>query len=423
MPRTFDRRIPELDKDPNRFGSDYANPLGAITDAAVEAGDQIRAGLIAAIKDATGIDLTGFANFVDWLDAQINLSLRDLGAQLKGIADTILNVFNNIVQEIKDATGLDLNVLAALNPTKILSDFQKFLDGVFALFGGTAGTGKTVQEVLAALGGWLNTIFKPLADLVQSILDVIAKIKPDNVAAGVAAGIDQVRDTIEWILGIGQAATISAAHANAGLDALMAGQKGGFFDEFIYPLAATLPATDWQKKSSLADNYGPDGSGSAEFKAVGNALGYVEYVQISKPLLVPDMKCSVTLSKLPSWDLLVKSNWRIKVQANATDQSCYQVEIGNTQCWFHSVSTTGAVTTLSGPHTIPANATGMPYTLEFKGTTLSLYRGSGAGILAASKTGLTPLAGRMVGFGAQKVAYVGGHPCINLAGISWQPAV
>jgi hypothetical protein len=267
------------------------------------------------------------------------------------------------------------------------------------------------------MGNWLNNVFEPLRLLVQGLIDGIAGIL-NPVSGIVGRPIQDAVNAISGILGIANNAGIAAANANAGLEAIMAGQAGGFFDEFLYPLAATLPGT-WRKTTALADNYGPDGSGSAEFKPVGNGVGWVGYVQTSKPLTTPDMKCSVVLSKLPSWDLIVKSGWAIKVQCNATDQACLQVEISNTSCQFQSVSTSGVATNLGGPKTIPANALSMPYTLEFKGSTLTLYRN---GIVAASQTGVTALAGRMVGFGAYKSAYVGGHPCINVAGVSWQPA-
>jgi len=154
------------------------------------------------------------------------------------------------------------------------------------------------------------------------------------------------------------------------------------------------------------------------FHASGNAMGWVEYVQISKPLLVPDMRCGVTLSKLPTWDLLVRSSWRIKVQCNPTDKACFQVQIANNQARFYAVDAAGSVTVLGAWQAIPPNAMGTQYELEIKGNVLTLYRG---GIQAATYSGVTPMSGRCVGFGAEKVAYVGNHPCINLAGVSWRP--
>ena len=73
MPRTYDRLIPPVDKDPNRFGTDYANPLEAVSDAAAVAGEQIRDQLVRIIMDKTGIDLRGPIEFINWLSAQINV--------------------------------------------------------------------------------------------------------------------------------------------------------------------------------------------------------------------------------------------------------------------------------------------------------------------------------------------------------------
>ena len=154
------------------------------------------------------------------------------------------------------------------------------------------------------------------------------------------------------------------------------------------------------------------------FHPNGAAAGWVEYVQISKPLLVPDMRCGVTLSKLPTWDLLVRSSWRIKVQCNPTDEACFQVQIANNQARFYAVDAAGSVTVLGAWQAIPPNAMGTQYELEIKGNVLTLYRG---GIQAATYSGVTPMSGRCVGFGAEKVAYAGNQPCINLAGVSWRP--
>jgi len=423
MPRAVDRSIPDLDKDPNRFGTDYANPLGAISDAAGEAGELIRDSIVGAIKEATGIDLTGFVNFIDWLNAQINLNLRDLAAQLQGIGDTILNVVNDVVQTIKDATGLDLAALAALDPTKILGDFQKFLDGVFALFmGGTTGSGKTVTEVLAALGGWLQTVFKPLADLVQSILDAIAAIKPGNIAAGVAAGIDQVRDTIEWILGIGQAAQDSAKHANTQIEQIRATAAGGGGDEFDYPLAPNLPAP-WiaTGSGSGTTTWGPDGNGVVRAKLQANTAvvdRQMHYRRSDVNLLKPDCTVTVVLSNPPGDAGLGYGVFWIEAQKNATNQECVRVKVGPTVAQFESVSASGAVTKLGPEVKTPRAAAGDVYDFKIVGNVLTLHRN---GITAATYTGFTALSGRQIGFGATQPIYIwiSGHPCPEFSGITW----
>lgn len=558
MPRAYDRLIPPVDKDPNRFGTDYANPLEAVSDAAAVAGEQIRDQLVRIIMDKTGIDLSGPIEFINWLSAQINVTLGDLGATLLSLAAPIIDKVQEIIDAILAATGIDLSspedflvwlagligidlrelaknvqemidglfnlfspsgavgktvaeAVAAIQDWltgvfQPVSDglaaigkvIQDLLDGLFGLFGVSGATGKTPIEVITAIGTWLSGVFQPVSDglaaivktvtdlinglfglfggtgtvslagmitaattwmthwqefvdgiwtafsggvagvgktvadalaavtgwlgnVFQKLLDEIAKLwgwTPGAGGAAIHAGITDVIATISGILGIGQSAAASAANANAGLAAIVAGQKGGFFDEFELPIANNLPATDWKKTSTLADSYGTDGNGSAVFHPSGTGLGWVEYVQISKPLLVPDMRCGVTLSKLPTWDLLVRSSWRIKVQCNPTDKACFQVQIANNQARFYAVDAAGSVTVLGAWQAIPPNAMGTQYELEIKGNVLTLYRG---GIQAATYSGVTPMSGRCVGFGAEKVAYAGNQPCINLAGVSWRP--
>jgi len=50
---------------------------------------------------------------------------------------------------------------------------QDLLDGLFGIFGGTAGAGKTVTETLAVITGWLAGPFKALADGLASIVTTV----------------------------------------------------------------------------------------------------------------------------------------------------------------------------------------------------------------------------------------------------------
>ena len=348
-----------------------------------------------------------------------------ISAWLSGVFKPVADGLAAIVKTVTDLIGGFFKLFGGSGTVSLtgmltaattwMTHWQEFVDGIWTAFtGGVAGVGKTVADALAAVTGWLGNVF-------QKLLDEIAKLwgwTPGAGGAAIHAGITDVIATISGILGIGQSAAASAANANAGLAAIAAGQKGGFFDEFELPIANDLPATDWKKTSTLADSYGTDGNGSAVFHPSGTGLGWVEYVQISKPLLVPDMRCGVTLSKLPTWDLLVRSSWRIKVQCNPTDKACFQVQIANNQARFYAVDAAGSVTALGAWQAIPPNAMGTQYELEIKGNVLTLYRG---GIQAATYSGVTPTSGRCVGFGAEKVAYAGNQPCINLAGVSWRP--
>jgi hypothetical protein len=118
----------------------------------------------------------------------------------------------------------------------------------------------------------------------------------------------------------------------------------------------------------------------------------------------------------------VKSEWYLIVQANTTDASSYMVQIANNSAHFMSTPTAagGVWTYLGSAQTIPANQIGIPYTFRIKGNTLSLLRN---GIQVAQHVGVTPLAGRCVGFGGYKRAYtnLNDNPLAQFAGISWQP--
>jgi len=78
MPRTFDRWTPRNDKDPNRFGLDYTDPQGAIDESATRAAGRIRNSLVDVIKEKTGINLAGGAQFTTWLSEHLNFSFADI---------------------------------------------------------------------------------------------------------------------------------------------------------------------------------------------------------------------------------------------------------------------------------------------------------------------------------------------------------
>ena len=392
------------------------NPGGSLQPVA-----DLLGGLVGGLRDL----VTGIIGLFGGSGSTVADALKALSDWLTGVFKPVADGLAAIVKTVTDLIGGFFKLFGGSGTVSLtgmltaagtwMTHWQEFVDGIWTAFtGGAAGVGKTVADALAAVTGWLGNVF-------QKLLDEIAKLwgwTPGAGGAAINAGITDVIATISGILGIGQSAAASAANANAGLAAIVAGQKGGFFDEFELPIANDLPATDWKKTSTLADSYGTDGNGSAVFHQNGAAAGWVEYVQISKPLLVPDMRCGVTLSKLPTWDLLVRSSWRIKVQCNPTDKACFQVQIANNQARFYAVDAAGSVTVLGAWQAIPPNAMGTQYELEIKGNVLTLFRG---GIQAATYSGVTPMSGRCVGFGAEKVAYVGNHTCINLAGVSWRP--
>jgi hypothetical protein len=101
MPRTIDRRqTPEADKNPNRFGTDYTDPQGAINEGATKSGDFIRNALAQAIKDTTGIDITGVYVFMDWLSEQVGVAMSNFGEMWQGLLDGIVNIWNEATTAI-----------------------------------------------------------------------------------------------------------------------------------------------------------------------------------------------------------------------------------------------------------------------------------------------------------------------------------
>lgn len=89
-----------MDKDPNRFGTNYSDPFGAIDESAQLSGTVIRDNLVQTILDKTGIDLTGIVEFMDWLSDQVGLVMSDFGAQWQALLDGIVNAWLNTTESI-----------------------------------------------------------------------------------------------------------------------------------------------------------------------------------------------------------------------------------------------------------------------------------------------------------------------------------
>jgi hypothetical protein len=116
-----------MDKDPNRFGTNYSDPFGAIDESAQLSGTVIRDNLVQTILDKTGIDLTGIVEFMDWLSDQVGLAMTDFGAQWQALLDGIVNVWldtnesigalvENVIDTFNEAFGIVKdNVLTTAN--------------------------------------------------------------------------------------------------------------------------------------------------------------------------------------------------------------------------------------------------------------------------------------------------------------------
>lgn len=370
---------------------------GTVTDA-LDAISNWLTTVFSPVKDGLAALVQKVQDLFDGIWRLFTGNATGVGKDLTATLDAISSWLNTVFKPVKD--GL----------TAVVDTVQKLLDALFGAFGGVAGTDKTIADVIGAITGWFTGVFQKLIDGINALAALIP---------GFTTGTNPIQnavDIIAGILGIGQAAEHAAAQANMGVEAILTGQAGGFVEEFDVAASSTLSA-DWKKQTSLADGYGTDGAGSAVFKVSGTGVGQVMYTQTTKPLVSADMKVTTSLSKRPTWDLLVRSAVYLSVQANPSNQECYRVAINNTGCQFQKVSTSGADTDIGAEKPIPGFATGVPYALEIKGNTLTLYR---QGIAVATQAVSGPLTGRNVGFGAYKPAYVGGQPCANFAGFTWQ---
>ena len=411
----------------------------------------------------------------DFFDGIWNLFTGNAGTG-KSLAETLAGIANwlkSIFKPVSDGfTAITTTVQA------VLKKLQDFFDGIWNLFTGSGGTGKTLDETLAGIANWLKTIFKPLSDglttittTVQAVLKKIqdffdgiwrlfsgstkgdgktlaetltsiddwlknfwqklvdgilglAKLIP-GFAPG-ANAIQNVVDIIADILNIGQSAAESAANAQMGVAAIEAIQAGGGKDEFDYPKTSALPRPWTMEYSSTGGAmWGPDGAGRVAIGSQGNTLIAAEmHARLdSPPRLTPDVTVTIVVSKPPHKDSIfvippVNSYFWIEAQRSLTDKSCIRVKIGKTTAQFEKVNAAGTPTNVGSALTTPAVVAGDAFKLEIKGTKATLVKNN----ITQGSVNITPLAGRCVGFGATDPTYVwplGGHPLVEFAGIAW----
>ena len=356
----------------------------------------------------------------DWFKTTVTDVLDTIKTTLTALIDGLWTVIGKVGTG-KNVADLITAFTGAWNT--LSNGLQGLIDGLVKAFG---GTGTTVAAAVTAVTNWLSNVFQKLLDEIAKLLPFeLGGWRPGSGAANLHAGIQDVVNAIAGILGVGQKAAAAAGEANLAISVIASAQAGGFHDELDYTLADDMPAA-WQKKTPLADSYGPDGKGGIHGVMRGvlgsvSPTGPVQYVQTSKPLTTADMKVTTQLLRKPWWDLLVKSSWYLLVQANPTDRTAYGVDIMNTTCQFFSLNAAGVQTNIGTVKTIPANATNIPYILEIKGTTLKLTIGS---VTAATQAVSAPLTGRCVGFGGFKPVYTNltDNPLAQFSGFTWQPA-
>lgn len=389
---------------------DLAALIDGIINAITGGNGSLVADAIAAIQNLVGQlgDLAGlFQKLLNGIGGAVGATVE----QVVKILTDLAKGFWDFIHGLVGGNGTIAQAVAYI--TNIFTELHAFIDGVWRAFTGLTGGSKTVNEAITAITSWLTNIFQKLVDGIVSIITPGSTNRP--VADAIAA--------IGSIFFTATNADTSAAQANAAIDAMKAQQAGGFADEFDQPLATDLDAK-WQRKTTgLADKYGPNGLGSVVGVMVGTGTGPIRYVQTANPLTDANMRVTAVLSRNPWWDAFVKSGWYLLVQANPTDQSCYGVEIMDTQAKFFSLSPSGVQTDLGSVKTIPANAVGIPYALQMKDNVLSLWIN---GIqTSGTYTVNNNLGGRCIGFGGHKSPYtnVNDNPLAQFAGISWQPAI
>jgi hypothetical protein len=381
-----------------------ATQVGDLWDAIVDfvTNNQLTQIITALIRAITGGAIDTIEALGEWFQTNIIGKLATLTTQVAGILAQIVDFIT------------DSELAAALST----------LTGqIVQAFTGAVGTlGDLTTWVASNVTGAIAGVLAKLQELIDSIVQILTP------GAGGNNPISAAIDVIKQIFGIASNADTSAAQNAAAIQGILAGQAGGFTETFDYAKSDdlyTVSGGKWRfMNGSLNDRYGTDGMGNAVGIMDGTRTGLVWEANSAQPLTTADMQVTGVLSRLPWWNLTVKSGWLLMVQCSSvgwTDQSCYGVEMLNTQARFFRQDASGNQTDLGPKIAIPENAVGIPYTLRIKGNKLSLIRNN---IEVAAYTGVTPLTGRCIGFGGWKVPYVNptDNPLAHFAGISWMPA-
>lgn len=362
----------------------------------------------------TGKDLaTTLGAISSWLDTifkPVKDGLTAVVDTVQALLDTIFKLFGGIDDPGKTIT----EAVAALEGW--FGNFHKLLDALFGAFGGVAGTDKTIADVIGAITGWFTGVFQKLIDGINALATLIP---------GFSTGTNPIQnaiDIIAGILGIGQSAAASAAQANLGVAAIVAGQNGGGHDDFDYPTSPDLPAP-WVSTytGNATSHLGPDGRGFAVWKYSGlnNTWRTVHYRKSDVDMPNSDCIITVVLSKAPGRGSTDASCVWIEALWSATDQSRLRVQIGPNYAQLESVSATGTITDVGAKHTIPNVQNGDSFSLKIRGNDVSLMTGTITHFTETVTVG--SFTGRQFGFGAFHAGVLLGYPSgPELTGIIWQ---
>jgi hypothetical protein len=327
-----------MDKDPNRFGTNFSDPFGAIDESAKLSGTVIRDNLVQTLNDKTGIDLTGVVEFMDWLSDQVGLAMADFGAQWQALLDGIINVWldttesigalvENVIDTFGEAFGIVKdNVLTTANAsiatysslaTAAGGDYDEFDYSVAASLpggtyaqitaGGGAGTsgpngnghlvwktagfsGRTVvyrrsdttlgQDNGVVTSVWLTKIKNPLGADTYGYL--CGRMANDGSNTYIRASIDNNQARIEAVVG----GTVTQIGATVNLT-----PSAGDVFRFYYG-ATSHSRRFWLRQGSvtiltvedgLADGTGAVSSKGSDFRSIGFGTSVGQYVLTQNP--------------------------------------------------------------------------------------------------------------------------------------------
>ena len=349
-------------------------------------------GGIAGSQDMVGqaLDnvLTGFSP--GWSDTHpaAKDGLGPLESMLYQVPLPVLKMFRPFTWGTPDADWDDQytavqDILKTFRPKTNLKEwFQEFIDSVSNMFGG--------------------------ADKNHSIKDAI--------------------DAIKQMLEVAQEARDSATNAQIGIAAINAAAKGGFHDEFDYPLslAAALPGYTSFKWGPGGAGWAPSGKGTLTYRpGLGLASGQV-FRRDSNPLPGNTGSMTVVVSKAPAADVLLpgsQGHVYVCVCFDAASQECVRFKVGPGSVALETVSAAGVATQVVSanlPHKVQA---GDQLEAQYTATTVTFLLNK----VSVLSQAYTQPAGRLVGFGGDCPTFGAAGalfkitPAPEFAGIAFHP--
>lgn len=297
MPRAFDRRIAPSDKDPLAGLLDFD-----LTQVVEESGELIRNfvfgsldGVVAVIKELTGIDLSSWVDLFEGITNEIGLDLPSL-AELNPVVllTNLLGAFDGI--DITSPGAVLATIAEALEGVPVIGDIIGIVSDVLGpLFNGLDFSGGfDVDEVWSDV---IENIFNPLGMLANLVGGVIpglqipgldgSKITSGSIAQGflnitnIAAGI------VSGVLGGGNIPSLDASKITTGTlaDGFLPGL--GAARDAIYQAihgGSTTGVTAAQVKASLQAIPGGNLTGSVASSLLSGTLDKLLFPNITRDM-------------------------------------------------------------------------------------------------------------------------------------------